>query len=283
MGKANKVKFELRDAIEMVYLIQVLKDIADNKFFMLLSDKEKFRRFGETFVEFFRMISLTRTKHFLMSNDCKKVAILVITIEGSFLGKFNNKILRAAVKVKDRYEDFEFIAVGNKAIDRLKAYTPDLKMFSGMESKGMYNMAVEIKDYLVDRIMKGEIGKVVVVYCWSKSFDSQKARVIPLLPCEDLVSKQTEFVDAFENVIEESDSKDIIGYLANLWVTVRLHEIFIDSNIASAAALAAFLDDSVDKMKKEQAKTAIKYRKVKKSDIDKSLRETFSARMMSMK
>ncbi|HNV24033.1 MAG TPA: hypothetical protein PKH98_04010, partial [Candidatus Omnitrophota bacterium] len=60
MGKASKVKVELRDAIEMAYLIQALKDIADNKFYTLSQQKEKFCRFGETFVEFFRMISFTK-------------------------------------------------------------------------------------------------------------------------------------------------------------------------------------------------------------------------------
>ena len=53
MGKANRVKKELIEAIEMVDLIQTLKDIADNKFFTLINEKDKFRRFGETFVEFF--------------------------------------------------------------------------------------------------------------------------------------------------------------------------------------------------------------------------------------
>ena len=45
MGKASKVKVELMDAVEMVYLIQTLKDIADNKFFTLMSQKDRFRRF----------------------------------------------------------------------------------------------------------------------------------------------------------------------------------------------------------------------------------------------
>ena len=101
MGKSNKVKSELRDAVEMVDLIQTLKDIADNKFYTLINQKYKFRRFGESFVEFFRLVSLSDGKHPLLSNENKKVGIIVVTIEGSFLGEFNGRILRKAMEEKE--------------------------------------------------------------------------------------------------------------------------------------------------------------------------------------
>jgi ATP synthase F1 gamma subunit len=263
MGKANKVKGELVGAADMVNLIQTLKDIADNKFYTLFNQKYKFRRFGESFVEFFRMISLTTVKHPLLSNPNKKTAIVVVTIEGSFLGQFNNKIITRAIEEKASFEDVEFVAIGSKAVDRLKAVSPNVKTFTSMEATGYYEMAVDVKNYLVEEIMKGRIGRVAVVYAFPKSFDSQKVRVIKLLPCDDLISKQAQFVDVVENVIEESDPINVIGFLANLWVSTRLYEIFMDTTIASAAAQAAFLDESVDKQKKEHVKMKVKYRKAK--------------------
>ncbi|HNV24216.1 MAG TPA: hypothetical protein PKH98_04940, partial [Candidatus Omnitrophota bacterium] len=163
-----------------------------------------------------------------------------------------------------------------------RPYTPDLKVFTGMERMGMYEMALQVKNYLIDEIMNKRLGKVVVIYSWPKTLDVQKERVVNLLPCKELISKQVQFVDFYEKAIWESEPVNIIGYLANLWVTVRLHEIFLESNIAAAAALASFLEESVDKMKKEKIKAQMKYRKARKNDIDKSLRETFSARMMSI-
>ena len=282
MGKANKVKGEYLDAVEMVYLIQTLKDIADNKFYTLSSLKIKFRRFGETFIEFFRLISMTKVDHPLINNKNKMVGILVVTVEGSFLGEFNNKLIRRALEVLDEHKQVVFTAVGNKAADRLSQYTKNLKVFTNMEGIGIYETAVAVKDYLVEQVMSGKVGKVVVVYSWPKSLEMQKSRAIQLLPCDDLISKQAQFVEKFANVIEESSSRDIIGYLSNLWITTRLYEIFVDTIIASAAAQANFLDDSLEKMKKERLKIKIKYRKAKKGDIDKSLRETFSARMVQL-
>jgi ATP synthase F1 gamma subunit len=286
MGKSNKVKVELRDAVDMVDLIQTLKDIADNKFYTLIGQKYKFRRFGESFAEFFRLISLTKATHPLLSNANESVGIVVITIEGSFLGEFNSKIIRKALEEKEKHKNVRFIAVGGKSVDRLRQHTPDIKVFGPMDESRMsslYSMAVEVKNYLVDEIANNRLGKIIVCYSWPKSFDNIRPRSLKLLPCDELISKQNEQVTVIEKVIEESSPREVIGYLAHLWVTTRLYEIFMDTFIASASAQANFLEDSVDKMKKERNKTKVRYRKARKGDIDKSLRETFSARMLTVK
>jgi len=283
MGKANKAKLELRDAAEMVDLIQTLKDIADNKLYILMQQKDRFRRFGESFAEFFRMISFTKVKHPLISNENPKIILVVVSAEGSFLGAFNNKIFRKALDEKKRYPNAKFVAVGEKAADRFQAMQPNLKSFVDIEKVGFYETAVAVKDHLIDEVMKGEAGKVIIVYSWPKTFDTQKLRAAKLLPCDELITKQAQFATEFEKIIEESESADIIGYLSNLWITTRIFEILLDTVLAATSAQAKFLEDSVDKMKKERDKTKVKFRKAKKGDIDKSLRETFSARMMANK
>ena len=280
MGKANKVKVEYRDSVEMVDLIQTLKDIADNKYHTLSNKRDTFRRFSETFIEFFRMIKNTNSTHLLLANDNPKVGIIAVTGEGSFLGEFNNKIIRTAIAEKDKHSDVRFIGVGEQSFDQLKKYTPDMKMFSRMEEQGMYKTAIAVKDYLVEEVMSGRLGKVIVCYSFPKSFDTQKSLVVQILPCEDLLQKQSHIPDMFGKIIEESDPSEVIGYLCNLWITTRLYEIFLDTIISSASAQAKFLDDSVEKMKKERTKAYNKYRKAKKADIDKGLREIFSAKMM---
>lgn len=283
MGKAQKVKGELIDAVEMVALIQTLKDIADNKFYTLLAQKYKFRRFGESFVEFFRMMSLTRVEHPLLVNNSPRVGVLAITIDGSFLGQFNNKIIRLALEQKRKYDQVTFLGCGSKSLERFQRETSDAKFFDAVETDNMYAIAQEMKDYIVDEVMAGRLGKVLVCYSWLETFEIQQTRCVQLLPCEDLISKQTQFVSEFTNVIEESSPREVIGKLTNLWITTRIYEILMDTILASAAAQANFLDDAVDKMKKEKDKVRIKFRKAKKGDIDKSLRETFSARMIAMK
>ncbi len=283
MGKANKIKFELRDAVEMVYLIQTLKDIADNKYYSLLNRKDKFRRFKDTFVEFFRMLKETSAVNPLIHNENPVTCIVVVTVEGSFLGEFNNKVVKLALKEMENHTEVKFLAVGNRSVEQLKKFTPDIKIYEKVENAGFYETAVELKDYLITEIFSGNIGKVVVCYMWPKRFEVLKTKLVKLLPCDSLIRDQSEKTGMIEKVIEESDSNDVITYLVNLWVTTALYEMLIDSTIASAASQSQFLEESVEKLKKEKKKTQMRYLKGRKADIDKSLRETFSARMISTK
>ena len=97
MGKAAKIKGDLDDITELVEIIQILKDVADTKFHELANRKDRFARFGESFVEFFRMISLSEVRHPLVSNDNPVTAVLGITSEAPFMGDLNAKTIRHIV------------------------------------------------------------------------------------------------------------------------------------------------------------------------------------------
>jgi len=281
MGKANKIKSDLEDITELVEIIQVLKDVADTKFHELATRKDRFARFGESFVEFFRMISLSTVRHPLVSNDNPNIGILGVTSEAGFMGDLNAKTIRAIVAEKERYPQGVLIIVGRKGAEKLAKVQPTMKTFVNLEEVGLYEIAIRIKDYLVQEVMEDRLGKIVVVYPWSKTFNLQKPRTVKLLPCDELLIKQAEFVDAIESVILESDPADIIGYLADMWLVCRIYEILHDSSISEAAAQSQQLEASVQKMKKDKKGIAAAFTKARKGDIDKGMREIFTARMMT--
>lgn len=281
MGKAGKIKGDLDDIIELVAIIQVLKDVADNKFHTLANRKDRFARFGESFVEFFRMISLSRIRHPLVSNDNAATGIVVITSEAGFMGDLNTRVVRAALSEQAQYPNSVLIAAGRKGAAKLASPGRKMKVFEDIAATGLYETAVHMKNYLIEEIMADRIGKAIVIYPWSKNFLVQKPRVVKLLPCEELLTKQADFVDSIERVIEESDSVDIIGHLADMWVVCRLYEMLHDTSISEAAAQSQQLEGSLQKMQKEKKGMQLSFNKAKKSDIDKSMREVFTARMMS--
>ena len=121
MGKAMKIKGDLDDITELVEIIQVLKDVADTRFHELASRKDRFARFGESFVEFFRMISLAEVNHPLVSNDNPKVGIVMITSEAGFMGDLNAKVVRATLAEKEKYPESILIAIGKKGAEKLLA------------------------------------------------------------------------------------------------------------------------------------------------------------------
>ncbi len=280
MGKANKVKGELLDYVEMVALIQVLKDVATNKFYTLANRKDRFARFGESFVEFFRMISLTRVRHPLVSNDNTATGIVVVTSEAGFMGELNARVVRAALNEQSQNANSVLIAVGRKGAAKLSSPTRNIKTFEDIEATGLYQMAIRIKEYLIEEIMTNRLGRAIVVYPWCKNLTIQKPRIVKLLPCEELLTKQTDLVTDIEKVIEESDPAEIIGRLADMWITCRVFEILHDTAIAEAAAQSQQLESSLQKMQKEKKGIQLKYTKARKSDIDKGMREIFTARLV---
>jgi len=280
-GKANKIKSDLDDITELIEIIQVLKDVADTKFHELATRKDRFARFGESFVEFFRMISLSSVRHPLVSNDNPTTAILGITSEASFMGDLNAKTIRHIVAEKERTPNSTLIIVGKKGAEKLGKMQPGMKTFVNIEETGLYEMAIRIKDYLIQEVLEDRLGKVLVVYPWSKSFNLQKPRTVKLLPCDELLIKQAEFVDAIETVILESDPVEVIGYLAEMWLVCRVYEIMHDTSISEAAAQSQQLEASIQRMKKDKKGIAVAFGKAKKGDIDKSMREIFTSRMMT--
>ncbi len=282
MGKANKVKKEMVEVRDLVELVQVLKDIADMKFHDLFARRGGFQRFGETFAEFFRLLEHTEIMHPLVSNNNPKTCIVVITSEEGFIGDLNNKVIVRAMEERDEIPDALFVTVGRKGVMKLDMMgVKNGKTFEEINDQGMYEVAVKLKDYLVDQVMGDRFGKVKVVYPWPKDLQTVKARVVKLLPCDFIAQKQQQRVEQFEKVIQESDALEVIGYLAHLWISSKIYEMMFDTSIAAVSAQSQQLDTSLNNVKKESLGVRLRYRKARKGDIDKSLREVFSSRIMA--
>jgi ATP synthase F1 gamma subunit len=284
LGKASKVKVEVGEVRELVDLIGVLKDVADMKYHAMMTQRVKFNRFNESFTEFFSLVGFSQIQHPLVSNSNPNSIILVISTERGFVGDLNSRVVGRAMEEKDKNPQAQFVVIGKKAVMKLESMGQKiLKTWEDVEDRGFYEVAVDIKTYLVKEVMEGRMGRIILVYPWPKDYTTTKPRAVKLLPCEDLLPKQTQTIEKFHQVIEESDPLDMTGYLADLWLSSKIYEIFFDTNLAAAAAQTQQLDSSLSKMRKERDVVKLKYRKAKRGDIDKSLREVFSARMMVTK
>ncbi len=284
MGKANKVKTEVSEVRELVDLVQVLKDVADMKYHTLMQQKSKFNRFTESFTDFFSLVSFSEVRHPLVNNENPKTALVVVSSEKGFVGDLNSRVVSRTVEEKEKNPDAIMVCIGKKGATKLDGMGYKLaKTWEEIEEKDFYEVSLQLKDFLVKEIMEDRLGRVIAIYPWPKDYTVIKPRAVKLLPCEDLLPKQDQTVELFKQLIEESDAVDMMGYLADLWLSSRLFEIFYDTNVAAASAQTQQLDNSLGKMRKERDVVRLKYRKARRGDIDKSLREVFSARMMAIK
>ena len=282
MGRANKIRTARDEIIELVELISVLKDIVDNKFRMLAEQKDRFARFGESFVDFFRLISTSTIQHPLLTNSHPAVCILMITSEGLFLGDINTKVVRAALEEKAKCPHSILVTVGKKGPAMLGSSMKIEKTFQDIESN-IYETAMQVKNYLIAGVLAQRFGTVIAIYPWPKNFNVIKPRLIKLLPCDELVAEENESAGIIKNekIIEESNSVDMIGYLADIWLSCRVYEILYDLLIASAVAQTQQLESGLDKMKEEKKAIQLKYRKAQRYGIDNSMREVFTSRMLT--
>jgi ATP synthase F1 gamma subunit len=284
MGKASKVKKEMLEVRDLVDLVQVLKDIADMKFRDLFAKRGGFQRFGESFSEFFRMLKDIELIHPLIANENPNVCIVLITAEEGFIGDLNNKVINRALEEREKFPQAKFVTVGRKGVMKLESLgILNEKTFVELAETGMYEVSLQLKDYLISQVMSGNVGKVLLIYPWPKDLQTVKARLVKLLPCEFIMQQQTQQIEKEAKVIEESDLLEIVGYLANLWISSKIYEVFFDASIAAISAQAQQLDTSLGNVRKESVSVKMRWRKARKSDIDKSLREVSSSRLMAIK
>ena len=87
---------------------------------------------------------------------------------------------------KEKNPQSQFVVVGKKGVMKLEGMGQKiLKTYEDVEDRGFYEVAIEIKTYLVKEVMEGRVGKVIIVYPWPKDYTATKPRAVKLLPCED--------------------------------------------------------------------------------------------------
>ena len=284
MGKKRRAKVDLDDTSELLEIVSILRDVASNHFYNSAKRKARFLELAEAFVDFFRMVSLSDASHPLVKTTVERVAIVLITSELGFMGEMTSRVIKAGVLEGEKYQDTQFIVVGYKGVVKLKqSNIPDknIKVFRDIEEHGIYRITLQVKEYITQEVTEGRIGKVFAIYPFAFNFNLIKPKVIKLLPSEELLTYQSDFKDVIEKVIVESDLNEMIGYLANLWLTCRIYEMLEDCVVAGFAAQAQQLEAAMERLKKEKKGLVLAFKKAQKSDIDKALREVFTSTLMS--
>jgi len=151
-----------------------------------------------------------------------------------------------------------------------------------------YETALMIRDFAVERVMSGEVGRSICIYTWPKSFNILKPRVVKLLPAVELIGvdeDETAFVDSEQqkkvrrnkDVILESNIDGIMKNLADIWIAARLYEILTETTLAEAASQAQQLESAVESLGSEKKALVVSFKKAGKDELNKSMREVFSA------
>ncbi len=287
----SELRKELSFNHELLSLVETLKNVAGSQFHVLEKKKQRFDSFMDAFSGFFRVVDLVDVVNPLVRVESNVTGVIIMTSDSGFMGGLNAGVIRAGLRAVENIpsEQIQLIVIGDKGVGSLGDQSHKFKAFSGIHQDTIYEQAVVIKDYLMQEVMAKRIGKIVVAYAKALSFSSQSIEVIDLLPCGELFDKGSEsevsthagtrrFLAEARDVIVESSYDSMVEYLAGIWVTSKLFEVFEDGKLAEFSARAMHLEGSVQKVEKEYKKVKQKFCKASHELIDKGMRESFAAK-----
>lgn len=292
MGKAMRLKGDLDDIGAILEIISVLKDVSTNKFFAFAQRKASYQKFFESFFRFFEMMGNVETFCPLVKNANKGVDIVVITSEQSFMSQLNGRVSSAALAEYNKNPGSSLICIGNRGAEKCRSLGMNIQTTFPANAGDSYELAVQIRDLLIERIMSGKTGKAVIVYLWAKSFSILKPRVITLLPASELledekdlegeeaVKKRIERQKKRRDFIQETNFDVIMMALADIWVHARLYEVVNDLEIVESAAQAQQLESAIEGMGSEKKSLTVSFRKAGRDELNGAMREVFTQTSM---
>ncbi len=297
MGKVTRLKGDLDDVEGLLEIISVLKDVSINRFFVFAQKKANYDRFLQSLMRFFHMLGVIETHCLLVKNDNPGVDLLIVTSDLSFMAQLNTKVMNMAIKEYAKYPNANIILIGKKSADRCRRLGMNLsKVFSFADAPSRHDLALLIREYLIERVMTEKSGKAMVIYGWAKSFSILKPRVITLLPASELAGKEDE--DDSEagvakgnlpakrkhqrnDFIQESTIDQTMGALADIWIHARLVEIISDLQLVEFAATSQQLESAIEGLSGEKKGLVMSLRKASRDELNKSMREVFTSTSMA--
>lgn len=287
----NELRKELRFNHELLSLVETLKNVAGSQFHLLEKKKERFDAFMDAFAGFFRVVDLVDVVNPFVMAESDVTGLVIVTSDSGFMGGLNAGVLRAAQEAVEHLPpaQVQYVVIGEKGAGAVSDQRLPFKFFPGISQDTIYEQAVVIKDWIMGEVAARRIGRVIVAAPKALSFSAQTIELIDLLPCGNLfdrsevkpikaLSGPKRFLADARKVIVESSFDDMAEYLAGIWVTSKLFEIFEDGKLAEFGARAMHLEGSLQKVEKEYAKTRQKCIKATHELVDKGMRESFAAK-----
>lgn len=276
MSSLSEAKKALQFNHEFVGLIGILKGIAASQFQALTRKRERFEDFSRSFDGFFKLINLTATDNPFVRSQSDVTGVVIVTSDEGFMGGLNTRVINRALEVAGT-GPIEPIVLGGRGAQALK----DLKLphtdFPAVTHETRYEQAVQLKDFILERVTGKKIGKLILVYPAPVSLMVQRPTVVHLLPAGELLAKQEDLSEEKGRIFIESSPSVMIQYLVGIWITYRLYDIFEEAKLSEFAARTTHLEQSHDRLTEQGKVLRYRYFRCRRERIDKGMRETFAS------
>ena len=279
METLSHVKKDLEFHKDLASLLEVLKTIAVSQYRSLEQKIKFYDKFNTTVSSFFEFIDAKEIYHPFLNPRNERQIIVAVTSDSGFLGGLNRQVVSMALNELERVPG-KLIMIGERGKMYAREVHIPFSSFSGISDEQRYPQAMQLRDHVMDALLKESIGRLKVIYPKPISFTVQRVETLPLLPYVVTSQAQPPKRKIPLDIIQESNVSDILEYLIYLWLGYQFYMIFGLSRLAEFAARFVHLEESSQKLKERDAKLKLQYFRIRHELIDRNMRELFSARLL---
>lgn len=271
-------------------LVEVLKSIAGSQFQAAEKKIKLFPELTGALEEFIRLPGLESLKHPMVTPGDLPMGIVVVTSDSGLMGGVNYKLMTRAMNYA-REKSGRLIVVGMQGQKFTMRTDFVVTKFPGVLDNECFRQAQDLTAYLLKEVADGKLGAVKILFPYAASIGSQHIVEWDFFPCtawsqarlpgqKDAPAADTAaaMTENRAKIIMESETKDVVEYVAGLWIRQKLYEIFQFSRVAEYAARIVHLEDSTHRVKEIEHKLKLKYFRLHHSVIDQQMRELFAGR-----
>ena len=224
----------------------------------------------------------SNTNHpYFFVREGKARAIVVVASDEGFLGGLTTLLVNAGLDQRTSAED-EIIVLGERGARYLEDVNVNFTLFPGITDDINYAEVEELRNYLTKGYRKG-YREIVIVYPEFISLSSQKITTFRILPYQGYNSPSGGASILPEEVLVEPSFGSVIEILVELWMGVKLLEIFWSSKQSECAARIMHLEGSTQELNQLNRKLTFEYFRQVHSLSDKTIREITVSRNLLIK
>lgn len=221
--------------------------------------------------------------HSLLKRDLnnKKTGVILISSNRGLIGSFNTNLTNLVRKNLTAQKDAEIIAdiiaVGKKGRDAmLRVGNSVFAEFTKVDRTVRIEEILPIAKLVVDEYIKGNYGRIVIVYTHFVSTITQKPVIKQLLPLpveEHSQGLQTESKNRHYEYLFEPDPQEVLDYLLPRILESQIYQAVLESDASEHSSRMLMMKNATDAATDLIDDLTLTYNKLRQANITKELAE----------
>ena len=216
----------------------------------------------------------------------QRAVVVCLSSNSSLCGAFNSNAIKATLAVIEKLQKqgarVEVIPVGQKIAEKMKKSGFSVESANAtLLDRPQYADMAAVADGLMQRFIRKEIDKVVLVYNHFKNTATQVITTEPLLPVSLESVEATDSQHASDNIqdnyIIEPSGKELLESLLPKGIALRLYTAVLDSLAAEHSARVIAMQTATDNADQLLHDLTLMYNKTRQSAITSELLDIVGA------